>query len=380
MCGILVCNFYHECGHAIVCRLKQMKCKCHRLTKNSVEYNLARCFLCGTAERLGCPIQKPQEDIYRARLKWRKLRQHTQTVAQARLDQKRNIDLVPNWKRYSYVMYGPTSITPLNMSQIPSKTQRVLSRLIQPRFHLARQVQPIHISQDKDVCLICHGNLLGRGEKCDSSAVVALPCGHFFGKECIEVWIWNRGRCPMCQTGYARKAYANMDLTPLLGDNRLGLFEDIRPRCTQFRDKAVEGFKLTIFTLLFPLIVIVYSAAQRPLGDVIVLVILGLCPLLFAIIYKVMCLGVFWRLLAMLLARIVFSYVGLGHCEWRYPRLPREIILMNMGPFALLIPFLACYRDAAVTIRGSVTPDDFQQGFVEHILSLGYISYFSEYW
>lgn len=54
---------------------------------------------------------------------------------------------------------------------------------------------PATAEGDAAACIICLEPLTAEGEH----RVVALKCGHLFGKSCIEVWVRQKKLCPQCK-------------------------------------------------------------------------------------------------------------------------------------------------------------------------------------
>jgi Ring finger domain len=398
MCKYIHCEFYHKCTHLFVNSdpFPSVSCSCNRLISRRFRYRwVALCFLCRLSGKCeGKVISKSLEDVYRERNKWRRFSQHFGIVQSAIATQRGNIAQAPNWREYSYFADIPLPLLE-GTNQISCKTLNALKRIIQPRFILMQPVQRADISRDRDICLICRGNLRddsnNGNDLCESSTAVRLPCGHIIGRECIRNWIWKRSICPVCQTRFIVEAYAVPNEWPLLGEDQLGLFEDIKlNRHMPLAERLMQCLRYAVFTLLYPVFVVVFCATRHSWWDIANLALIGLWPVLLAFIFPPLIprspTDLLWRTVTCLPALGYYTNrhrqtaTPEGPFPWRYPWIPREFVWMNMGPFALLIPFLACYRDSKINLRGYSVDEDFEESFLVHLLSLGYVKFFYLAW
>lgn len=68
------------------------------------------------------------------------------------------------------------------------------------------QVWPDEVPGEEDLCVICQKNMNTNddNERCDSSEICVLPCGHYYGVGCIGGWMGIEGKstCPRCRQKY----------------------------------------------------------------------------------------------------------------------------------------------------------------------------------
>ncbi|PWA38966.1 zinc finger, RING/FYVE/PHD-type [Artemisia annua] len=98
-----------------------------------------------------------------------------------------------------------------------------------------------NISVFKDVCSICFKAMTGAGQH----RICCLPCGHIYGRSCINQWLQqsqNCSKCPQCKSLCTLK-----DVTPLYAtlpcDDAVGALPKVSTKRFPFTKQGFKAFK-----------------------------------------------------------------------------------------------------------------------------------------
>ncbi|XP_063057619.1 leukemia NUP98 fusion partner 1 [Engraulis encrasicolus] len=123
-------------------------------------------------------------------------RLHTATMAAAPAHLKtgredKDTRLHPRARRVSSDENARRSNIPApNITTIPELAETFEKRL---RF---RNQKILSLGDADNICLLCH-------EDKRTGPVQELHCSHGFHKECLEQWLWNESKCPICKAKVA---------------------------------------------------------------------------------------------------------------------------------------------------------------------------------
>ncbi|CZT46612.1 uncharacterized protein RSE6_07064 [Rhynchosporium secalis] len=229
MCRLMQLNFYHFCAHTQKVKVPSINPDCDR---HVIGYDYFMNEWCPRCRWLGFLNPYKYQEFAKAVDCDGHTGKVTRTVYFDRTEFTSNTkdqlwakrdhfieNMIPDLRRHQRLQaFFRLSDRELD-AEVPARDRTYLMEVFKPRIRDDNRSPDLFgvaykVPEDRDVCGVCQGRLTGPSAENDdrypcfsagsAGGVVALPCNHYFGLQCIQAWMSNPNtpNCPSCRHAY----------------------------------------------------------------------------------------------------------------------------------------------------------------------------------